>query len=422
MGRRSLPAALEPAVPPGALKAPEGPGDAARDAARSGLYVHVPFCAVRCTYCDFSTGRLAPAGVARWLDGLAREAGRRAGEAPTGGFGSVFFGGGTPSALAPAEFARAAATLRGAFAIRPDAEWTVEANPESVTPDRLEAWLAAGVDRVSIGAQSAHADELALLGRAHRPERPFEAAAAARRAGIRRLSFDLMYAFPGHDLARFEATVASAVEAGAEHLSAYAFIPEAGTPLGNAVLRGERPVPEPEAQAALYDALHEWVGAAGMACYETSNFSRPGAEARHNLVYWLRRPYLGLGPSAHSFTGGVRRGNHWAFERWAAALERGARPEASREPETETTAASEMLMLGLRLATGLRAADHAPDAWRAFAARYGPALAEAEVAGRVVRTAAGWRLPRALRFVADDVVAWIEARAERGLTRPAGSR
>uniref|UniRef100_A0A832I9G3 Heme chaperone HemW n=1 Tax=Eiseniibacteriota bacterium TaxID=2212470 RepID=A0A832I9G3_UNCEI len=407
---------MEPPVPPGEVSIPEGPSAAARDAARAGVYVHVPFCAVRCSYCDFATGRLSTGGVARWLDALEREAALRAPEAAGTTFTSVFFGGGTPSALPPEAFRRAARAVRAHFAIDPGAEWTLEANPESVTPARLDAWRAAGANRLSIGMQSAHADELDRLGRAHAPGRPLVAAALARRAGFARLSLDLMFAFPGHDAARFRASVACALGSGAEHLSAYCFIPEAGTPLGNAVLRGEARVPAPETQADLYEALHGWLEAAGLACYETSNFCRPGAEARHNLVYWLRRPYVGLGPSAHGFLGGTRYENPWAFERWAAALERGTRPEARREPETPESAASETLMLGLRLAGGVRAADYAPAAWAAFEARYGAALARAEGARRVERTPWGWRLPRALRFVADDAVAWIEARAGRSLT------
>jgi oxygen-independent coproporphyrinogen-3 oxidase len=407
---------MEPAVASGALTAAEGPGASARDEARAGLYVHVPFCAVRCTYCDFSTGRHSAGGTRRWIDGIAREAALRAPAADGLEFSSVFFGGGTPSVLAPAEIGEVAAILRAHFSIAPGAEWTVEANPESVTAGRLAAWRAHGANRLSIGMQSAHADELCLLGRPHHPDRPAAAAALARRAGFERISIDLMFAFPGHDAARFEVSVRRALDAGPEHLSAYAYIPEAGTPLGNAVLRGERPVPPPEAQADLYEALNAWLAGAGFGGYETSNFCLPGAEARHNLVYWLRRPYVGLGPSAHGLAGGARYANHWAWERWRAALERGLGPEAAREPEDRDTAISETLMLGLRLASGLRAADHPPALWSALERRFGPALERAVASGRLERGPFAWRIPRGLRFVADEVVAWIAAEAERGLT------
>src|SRR5207247_725396 len=188
-------------------------------------------------------------------------------------------------------------------------------------------------------------------------ERPAQAVALARAHGFRRLSLDLMFGFPGHTLASWRRTVEQALALPIEHLSAYCFIPEPGTPLGNTVLRGEQALPPPEAQAEAYEALAQWAEPLGHACYETSNFCRPGAEARHNLVYWLRRPYLGLGPSAHGLWRGARYGNHYALERWAQALEAGAAPEAEREGEDEAAATLEIVMLGLRLASGLDARD-----------------------------------------------------------------
>lgn len=394
-----------------ALAAHEGPGAAARDAARRGLYVHVPFCAVSCAYCDFSSGALSPAAIERYLIAMERECARRAPEAAGWTFTSVFFGGGTPSALGPAAFARLTRALHGAFAIAPDAEVTLEANPESVHEARLEAWACGGVNRLSMGAQSFVPEELARLGRIHTADRPAAAFALARRAGFRRLSLDLMFGFPGHAEESWDRSLAAALALEPEHLSAYCFIPEPGTPLGNDVHSGAVTLPSGGAQAALYAQLTDRAARAGLGCYETSNFCRPGAEARHNLVYWLRRPYLGLGPSAHGHSNGVRRGNHFALARWAAALAAGDDPAAEREPETPERTAEEIVMLGLRLATGLVPDDYTAAEWRCVARRYGRAFEEACRAGRLAGDGASWRIPAALRFLADDVIAWIAARA-----------
>ncbi len=381
----------------------------ARDQARCGLYVHVPFCATRCTYCDFSSGRLSAAAVERYLAGIEREVELRAPGAAGLTFTSVFFGGGTPSALAPRHFERLWAAVSRCGTIERGAEITLEANPETVKPALLEAWAKAGVNRLSMGAQSFHADELAGLGRIHSADRPAEALELARAHGFRRLSLDLMFGFPGSTHERFSATVERALGTGLDHLSAYCFIPEAGTPMGDAALAGKAELPGAAAQAAMYRQLTRRAAAAGLHAYETSNFCRDGEEARHNLVYWLRRPYLALGPSAHGYLGGERYANHYSLPRWASALEQGAAPESEREADTPCSIAEEILMLGLRLGAGLRAADHAPDEWATFQAAYGDAIERALAVGRLERAGGFVRIPRRHRFVADDVIAWIAA-------------
>jgi len=403
---------MGPAVPHHPLSAPpDGPGAAARREARRGLYLHVPFCATRCAYCDFSSGALSSAAVERWLSGIELEAARRA-PAAAGPFHSVFFGGGTPSALSARHFARVMRALRGAFEIAADAEITLEANPESVRPALLEAWLAGGVNRLSFGAQSFVPEELAALGRIHDAGRPAAAVAMARAAGVRRLSVDLMFGFPGHTAARWDETLSRAIELDVEHLSAYCFIPEPGTPLGNEVIAGRAALPPADEQAATYAVLSARLGDAGYGCYETSNFSRPGAECRHNLVYWLRRPYLALGPSAHGFLAGERYANHYALEAWAADLERGGSGEVSREVVDEARACEETVMLALRLGRGLDLAEVAPELRGALDRRVRPALAAAVAAGRLRGGGDRWWIPEAHRFVADDVIAWVAARAE----------
>ncbi len=308
-----------------------GPDADVRDASGPGLYVHVPFCAARCDYCDFASGALSSAAVARYLDAIEREIAMRAPGARGVTFRSIFFGGGTPSALATRHFVRLADALRGAFDVAPDAEITLEVNPESAKDERLAAWRAAGVNRLSFGVQSFHDDELASLGRLHDGRQAADAFRRARTHGYPRLSLDLMFGFPGHAVARWQETLDRALALGPAHLSAYAFIVEAGTPLGNAVLRGEQQDLDGDVEAYLYAMLVDATSRAGLRGYETSNFARAGEESRHNLGYWLRRPYLAFGPSAHGLFDGERWANHWSLERWAEALERGLPPETERE-------------------------------------------------------------------------------------------
>lgn len=402
-----------PATAPATVPAAEAPSRAARDQARAGLYVHVPFCAVRCHYCDFATGALSAAMVERWMAALERECALRAPEMAEVTFHSVFFGGGTPSALSARHFRRVWDALVRHFALAPGAEITLEANPESVRAPLLEAWAAAGINRLSMGVQSFVPDELARLGRIHDAERPGAAFALARAHGFANLSLDLMFAFPDHTAGTWSHTLERALALEPAHVSAYCYIPEPGTPMGDAVAAGALSLPAPEAQADSYAMLDRRLAAAGFACYETSNFSRPEREARHNLVYWLRRPYLGLGPSAASFIADRRWTNHRGTGAWAAALEQGRDPAEERETPSAEAADEERMMLGLRLGSGLDERDHDAIAWRALLARYGAALASAVEAGRLERHAHGWRIPAAHRFLADDTIAWIAARGAR---------
>lgn len=401
---------VRPDVPPDPLGG-DGPSARARDEARTGLYVHVPFCAVRCAYCHFSTESFSAAKVERWFAALEREAQRRAPLAAGHAFTSLFLGGGTPSALSARQFGRLARTLRANFALASRAEVTLEANPEGVKPALLDAWLKAGVNRLSMGVQSFEPGELRRLGRIHDDARPAAAVALARAHGFTRLSLDLMFGFPGHGAAAWERTLARALALDTGHLSAYAFIVEAGNPLGDDVLAGRAAVADDALQAELYERFLARAAAAGLRPYETSNVCRPGEEARHNLVYWLRRDYLALGPSAHGLWRGERWGNRFATADWAAASLAGEAAEESRERCAPESVADEIVMLGLRLGRGLEREAYASRDWQLVEARFGAALAAAVAAGRLERTPAGWRVAPRHRFVADDVIAWLAARA-----------
>jgi oxygen-independent coproporphyrinogen-3 oxidase len=388
-----------------------GPDHAVRARARTALYVHVPFCAVPCPYCHFSKEHLSGAAVERWLGGLEREAALRAPAADGVAFSSVFFGGGTPSAISPRAFARAWRAIGAHFTLEPGAEITVEANPETVKPGLLEAWAEAGVNRLSMGAQSFVPAELEALGRIHDEHKPGEAFALARAHGFTRLNVDLMFGYPAHTAANWARTLEAALALEPEHVSAYGYIPEEGTPLGDAVHRGGASAVAPELEAELHAQADAAFAAAGLAPYETSNWARPGAECRHNLSYWLGRDYLALGPSSHGLWRGERYENARSMPDWAALLERGSDPAIARELQSPASRADENVMLALRLASGLEMRDLPPGPREELEMRYGRAFADAHAARRLDGTPHGWCIPAAHRFVADDTIAWLAVRA-----------
>jgi oxygen-independent coproporphyrinogen-3 oxidase len=392
------------------MRPPAGPDAAARARARTALYVHVPFCAAPCPYCHFSKEHLSGAAVERWLAALEREAALRAPAAAGVAFSSVFFGGGTPSAIAPRAFTRAWRSIRDHFTLEKGAEITLEANPETVKPGLLEAWAEAastGCRWVSV----VRAGGAPGVGAAPRREKARRGVRARARARLPPAEPRPDVRLPGPHRRDVGATLAAALALEPEHVSAYGYIVEEGTPLGDAVRGGAAQTVEPELEAQLHAQADTAFAAAGLSPYETSNWSRPGAECRHNLTYWLRRDYLAMGPSSHGLWRGERYENVRAMPDWAAALERGHDPAVARELETPASRADETVMLALRLALGLDLRDLPPDPREELEMRYGRAFADAHAGGRLERTPHGWRIPAAHRFVADDTIAWLAVRA-----------
>ncbi|GAA1796262.1 radical SAM family heme chaperone HemW [Luedemannella flava] len=347
----------DPAPPDGALPAP-ALTDVGADG--FGIYVHVPFCASRCGYCDFNTYTAAELGggasQAEYVDTLVREielAGRvLAGAAPPAR--TIFVGGGTPTLLPPADLARIVETIDKTFGLAADAEITTEANPESVDPASLRALRSAGFTRISLGMQSAAAHVLAVLDRRHTPGRAARAAHEARDAGFEHVNLDLIYGTPGERAEDFAASLDSAVAAGVDHVSAYSLIVEDGTRLAARVRRGELPAPSDDVAADRYLAADAALGGAGLSWYEVSNWARDeAARCRHNLIYWRGGDWWGFGPGAHSHVGGVRWWNVRHPTRYAAALADGVSPAAGRETLTADERHLEDVMLRLRLAEGL---------------------------------------------------------------------
>lgn len=319
------------------------------------LYLHVPFCASFCAYCDFDRVRYDPVLFARYVAAVAQEAQMLAGTA--GAIRTVYVGGGTPSVLSPPE---AAALCRAAlvpFDLGACEEFTVEMNPGSSPLDRLECWRQLGADRLSLGVQSLHQDELELLGRQHSPDDAHRTLDQAQRAGFLRLSADLMCAFPGQSPATLNRSLEAVAAAGVEHVSCYALSLEAGAALEEQVRQGKLLLPDEDQARDLLETAGATLRRLRFQQYEISNYARPGAECRHNLAYWTGRPYLGLGPAAASYLGGERRKNLASVIAYCEAIEAGAAPTAERERLAPEAAAREALILGLRLNHGVDLAE-----------------------------------------------------------------
>ncbi|MGV9798980.1 radical SAM family heme chaperone HemW [Mycobacterium sp. NPDC003449] len=321
-----------------------------------GIYIHVPFCATRCGYCDFNTYTPAEAGGANpdgWLDALRIElrlAAERMGAVPVA---TVFVGGGTPSLLGGAGLAAVLDAVRDNFELAAAAEVTTEANPESTSPELFDALRGAGYTRVSLGMQSVVPNVLAVLDRTHSPGRALTAAAEAKAAGFAHVNLDLIYGTPGESDDDLRRSADAAVHAGVDHVSAYALVVEDGTALARRVRRGEVAAPDDDVLAHRYELLDAQLSDAGFEWYEVSNWSRPGGECLHNLGYWDGGEWWGAGPGAHGFLGARRWWNIKNPNAYARALAEGRLPVADHEDLDAATRHTEDVMLRVRLRRGL---------------------------------------------------------------------
>ena len=355
---------------------------------QTALYVHIPFCRQRCTYCDFNTYSGLLALRPAYVEALRSELRVRAERHPRIAGTTLYFGGGTPSLLSPDVVHAIVDDARKYLALSPKAEITLEANPGTVDVRSLAALREAGVNRLSLGVQSAHADELRLLGRIHTWNEATDAITAARQAGFDNLSIDLMYGLPGQPLARWQVTIERALALAPEHLSLYALTVEPETPLSRVIETGELPTPDADLAADMYVWVSEALCAAGFWQYEISNWARgrhpatavwerpPGGRSegigpwvsRHNLVYWRTQPWLGLGAGGYSWLEGRRWSNVLHPADYIQAAQAEAWPEVDVEVISPGLERAETLMMGLRLAEGVAEVD--------FQARFGVGLAE----------------------------------------------
>lgn len=340
-----------------------------------GFYLHVPFCAARCGYCDFNTytakelgGGGSQASYAETAVAEVRMARQVLGELDRP-VDTVFFGGGTPTLLPAEDLGRMLAAVRDEFGLAPDAEVTTEANPESVDPEYLAAIRAAGFNRVSFGMQSATPHVLQILDRKHTPGRALQAVKEATAAGFEHVNLDLIYGTPGESLEDWRTSLESALSAEPDHVSAYALIVEDGTQLARRVRRGELPMPDDDDLADKYVLADDLLTGAGLDWYEVSNWARtPDARCRHNELYWRGDTWWGIGPGAHSHVGGVRWWNVKHPTAYAERLAAGDSPAYARETLDEETRRVERVLLEIRLSAGLPL-DVLDEAGRAAATR-----------------------------------------------------
>jgi len=325
-----------------------------------GVYVHVPFCASRCGYCDFNTYTATELGGGGLRDSYADTVlaevalAARVLDAAAPPVETVFFGGGTPTLLPSGDLARILEGIDKAFGLAEGAEVTTEANPESVDSTSLRRLRRAGFTRISLGMQSAAPHVLALLDRRHTPGRAAAAAMEARDAGFGHVNLDLIYGTPGESAADFGESLRVAVAAGVDHVSAYSLIVEDGTRMAARIRRGELSMPDDDVAAERYVAAEEALSAAGLSWYEVSNWARSDADrCRHNLLYWRGGDWWGFGPGAHSHVGGVRWWNTKHPAAYAARLTDGVTPALAREVLGDAERYMEEVMLRLRLAEGL---------------------------------------------------------------------
>jgi oxygen-independent coproporphyrinogen-3 oxidase len=410
---------MEP--PESTLSAMEDPSAGSFDASRPlGVYIHYPFCSVRCPYCDFAVDVRREIPQIRYADAVVTELLARApwfsanNEAPV--LRSIYFGGGTPGLWLPAEVGRVVDTVRRCFdAAAPSAlEITLEANPGEIETERLAAFAAAGVNRVSLGVQSLDDPTLVRLGRNHSAAAAPAAVAAVRRAGIDNLSCDLMFAVPGQSLPLWQRSLEELIALGPEHVSAYALTVERGTAFASLARQGRLDPPDDEAQAAMFRWGRQALASAGYRHYEISSYARPGFRAVHNQLYWTQAAYLGVGASAASFRPLID-GTGWRFSNPRSTdtylAPSGAVRPVKVERRTRGDLENEALWLGLRTVDGVDRQAHG----RRFGADPLESTERAREAGRCV--SAGWLQvdPKAVRLTdegflfADEVAArlWL---------------
>jgi oxygen-independent coproporphyrinogen-3 oxidase len=365
------------------------------------LYVHIPYCQAKCPYCDFNSHAAATWPEAEYTRALIAEIERRSREAPFRGeaLRTIFFGGGTPSLFQPESIGSVLDAAGRRFGIERDAEITLEANPGTVDQAKLEGMRAAGINRISFGAQSFHNDTLKFLGRIHDAAQTREAAAMAHRAGFERLNLDLIFAVPGQTVADVMNDITQAAALGPDHISAYNLTFEEGTAFFTDLKRGRIKPLATDEQAAMFSAVRAELPQRGYRQYEISNYAPPGHEARHNLTYWHASTYLGIGAGAHSFALAPagergphgRYGRRWWNERmptrYIETAGRDGMAEAGAEEISEATGAGEFVFLNLRLREGFALEDFRARFGRDFDDLFGARAARLVEGGLLVRDA-----------------------------------
>lgn len=319
----------------------------------AGLYVHIPFCSSRCSYCDFATGLYQTELAERYVRAVVAEI-RSSSRDVQRCVDTIYFGGGTPSLLAPSQLDNILFALHDRFEIDKSAEITLEINPGSVNSDKLREFQSLGVNRASFGAQTFDDAELAKLGRSHTASDALKTFQELRSAGFKNVSFDLIAGLPGQTLAGWQRNIEIALELQPEHLSFYLLEVHSGTPLAEHIRRGIQPVPDEDLAGVMYEWMLERASEAGYEHYEISNLCRPGFYSKHNVKYWTGAPYYGFGCSAHSYDGVTRRwSNHRDVLKYVEMIETGASPVVEEQQLSAIDVRAEAVFLGMRLMEGI---------------------------------------------------------------------
>jgi oxygen-independent coproporphyrinogen III oxidase len=367
-----------------------------------GLYVHIPFCSAICNYCNFNRGLFDGDLKNQYVAALLQEIQRKADEEPAD---TIFFGGGTPSLLEPGEVGAIIEACRDAFAVSADAEVTLEANPETVTPERLDGFRAAGVNRLSFGVQSFRDEELHRLSRLHSASRAAEAFAMARAAGFDNVSLDLMMWLPQQSITDWLVSVEGLIGLGPEHASLYLLEIYPNAPLRDAMARGRWSVAPDEDAAEMYLQGMELLDEAGYEQYEISNVARPGRESRHNVKYWTDEEWLGFGCGAHSTRKGVREKNVASTSEYISLVAAGGQLAVESRQLSAQARLEEALFMGLRLARGIDLASiearYRTDVWRVYGDELGPFVDQ----GLLIYDGGHLRLTRPGMLLANEVMA-----------------
>jgi len=319
-----------------------------------GLYLHIPFCKSKCPYCDFYSRPGRESEIPAFVEALLKEiklyGGRIDKIQP---LATIFFGGGTPSLLTGTQLEKILAAIGDQFSISPNAEISLEANPGEINREKLKSYHELGINRLSLGCQSFNDEQLKFLQRIHTAETALKSYAAARSAGFGNINIDLIFNIPGQTEDDWENDLLKAVELAPDHISAYSLTLESGTPLFKRVRTGQVCMPGEAADAKLFTMTREVLRRAGYEAYEVSNFAKAGYQCRHNLAYWQFKPYLGLGPSAHSYSGASRWWNHASLTTYLAEIKEQHFPVAGAEQLTARDMFNEQILNGLRLNAGL---------------------------------------------------------------------
>lgn len=374
---------------------------------QAGVYIHIPFCRARCSYCDFATGAFDGALAEQYVGALAQEVSAFELAAPRAEIDTIYFGGGTPSLLAPAQLARLLEAAHRRFTIAAGAEVTLEMNPGTVTPQSLREFRAAGVNRASFGAQTFDERELKRLGRTHTADDTRRTHAMLSAAGFDNISLDLIAGLPEQTLNAWSRNLDEALALRPQHLSLYLLEVHAGTPLAEQLKQGRYAAPDPELAAEMYELMVERTRAKGYEQYEISNFCRPGHESRHNTKYWTGAPYYGFGCSAHSFDGqALRWANECDARRYVELME-GQGSAIVEKIELDADAASaEAIFLGLRLLRrGVNLAEHRARFRRDVRAEHADDLARFDEAGLIELDGDVLRLTPAGALLSNEVFA-----------------